>query len=157
MPSNTESLAIALASDHAGFELKMLLADWLRTQGHQVEDLGPVDTASVDYPDFGFRLATHVAGHGWTFGIAVCGSGIGISMALNRHPQIRCALVSEPLSARLARQHNDANVLALGARLTGIDMAKECVRAFLVEPFAGDRHIARVDKLARPPFVQEPA
>lgn len=156
MPSNTESLAIALASDHAGFELKATLVDWLRAQGHAVDDLGPTDTASVDYPDYGYRLAEHVAAAPMSFGIAVCGSGIGISIALNRHFGIRCALVGDVLAARLARQHNDANVLALGARLIGVDQAKECVRAFLAEPFAGDRHAARVAKLSRHVFVQEP-
>ncbi|HEX8639564.1 MAG TPA: RpiB/LacA/LacB family sugar-phosphate isomerase, partial [Allosphingosinicella sp.] len=89
--------------------------------------------------------------------IALCGSGVGISISVNRHPDCRCALASEPLTARLAREHNDANVLALGARLIGPEMAKACVDAFLATPFGGGRHQGRVDKLSNPPFVKEPA
>ncbi len=150
-------LAIALASDHAGFEMKMMLADWLRMQGHAVADLGPSDTASVDYPDYGYRLAQVIADGGARFGVAVCGSGIGIAIAMNRHPAVRCAHVSDTLSARLARSHNDANAIALGARLIGPDMARECVSAFLAETFLGDRHTRRVDKLGQPHFTKEPA
>ena len=143
-------MRIALASDHAAFALKGELARWLAEQGHDVTDLGPDSEASVDYPDFGFKLAAHVAAGNAERGIALCGSGIGISMAVNRNPAVRCALVSEPLSARLCREHNDANVIAMGARLTGIDMAKACVEAFLSTPFAGDRHVRRVEKLSNP-------
>jgi ribose 5-phosphate isomerase B len=141
-------MRIALASDHAGFALKDELAGWLRAAGHEVLDLGTKGTDSVDYPRFGTLLAEAVAGGSAERGIAVCGSGIGISIAVNRHPDCRCALVSEPLSAALAREHNDANVLALGARLTGTDLAKACVQAFLDTPFAGGRHQARVDLLS---------
>ena len=157
MSSRPEARAIAIASDHAGFDLKAMLGDWLRTQGHQVSDLGPSDTGSVDYPDFGYRLAETVAGGRATHGIAICGSGIGISIAVNRHSGVRCALVSDGLSSRLARQHNDANVIALGARLIGPDAAKDCVAAFLATPFEGDRHTARVAKLGLPRFEKEPA
>ncbi len=143
-------MRIALASDHAAFALKAELAQWLADIGHDVSDLGPDSAASVDYPDFGYRLARHIAAGKAERGIALCGSGIGISIAVNRHPTARCALVSEPLSARLAREHNDANVLALGARLTGIDMAKACIEAFLATAFAGDRHLRRVEKLSNP-------
>ena len=142
---------IAIASDHAAVALKSELAAWLREAGHNVDDLGPDSDARVDYPDFGYALARAVV-HGDARGIALCGSGIGISIAVNRHPGCRCALVSEPLSAALAREHNDANVLALGARLTGIDMAKACVTAFLDTPFGGDRHARRVAKLSEPVF-----
>ena len=114
-------------------------------------DLGPDGVESVDYPDYGYELARHIAEGQADFGVAACGSGIGISIAVNRVPQARCALVSEPLSARLAREHNDANVIALGARLVGLDMAKACVEAFLATPFAGDRHVRRVEKLSRTP------
>ena len=148
-------MRIALASDHAAVALKAELAEWLRQAGHQVSDLGPDGAASVDYPDFGYRLANHVAAGQAARGIAICGSGIGISIAVNRHPAMRCALVSEPLSARLAREHNDANVLALGARLTGIDMAKACVEAFIATEFAGDRHLRRVDKLSNPVIAKD--
>jgi len=140
-------MKIALASDHAAFELKAQLADWLREGGHEIADLGTNGPESVDYPDFGVRLAEHLAAGRSERGIALCGSGIGISIAVNRNPKVRCALVSEPLSAALAREHNDANAIALGARLTGIDMAKACVTAFLETPFAGGRHQRRVDKL----------
>ena len=140
-------MLIALAADHAGLSLKDALCDWLREDGHEVLDLGTNGQDSVDYPRFGSLLAHAVASGRATRGIAVCGSGIGISIAVNRDPACRCALVNEPLSAALAREHNDANVLALGARLTGIDLAKACVGAFLSTPFAGGRHQARVDLL----------
>ena len=143
-------MRIAIASDHAAYELKALLADWLREKGHAVEDLGTNGPESVDYPDYGYRLGQAIADGRAERGIALCGSGIGISIAVNRNAACRCALVSEPLSARLAREHNDANVLAMGARLIGADMAKACVDAFLATAFAGDRHIRRVEKLSNP-------
>ena len=144
-------MKIAIASDHAAFALKGKLADWLREVGHEVVDLGPDGTASVDYPDYGYKLGQYIAAGEAQFGIAACGSGIGISIAVNRIPAARCALVSEPLSARLARDHNDANVIALGARLIGIEMAKACVETFLATPFGGERHARRVDKLSKSP------
>ena len=143
-------MRIALASDHAAIELKAELRNWLIEGGHEVADLGPETTDSVDYPDFGYRLASVVADGTAERGIALCGSGIGISISVNRNPGVRCALVSEPLSASLAREHNDANCMALGARLTGVDMAKACVTAFLETEFAGGRHQRRVDKLSNP-------
>ena len=148
---------IALASDHAGYALKAVIADELRSAGHQVIDLGPDSEASVDYPDYGYVLADALALGEAERGIALCGSGIGISIAANRNPAVRCALVSEPLSAALARQHNDANVIALGARLIGIEMAKACIDAFLSTAFAGGRHCGRVEKLAHPPLHGVPA
>ncbi|QXF11923.1 ribose 5-phosphate isomerase B [Sphingopyxis terrae] len=147
-------MRIAIASDHAATDLKALLADWLRGEGHEVADLGTHGLESVDYPDYGYRLAAAVANGSADKGIALCGSGIGISISVNRNPACRCALVSEPLSAKLAREHNDANVIAMGARLTGIDMAKACVTAFLTTDFAGDRHARRVDKLSHPPVLE---
>ncbi len=143
-------MKIALASDHAALELKAQLAEWLMEEGHEVADLGPNAPDSVDYPDFGYLLAGVVADGTAVRGIAICGSGIGISISVNRNPAVRCALVSEPLSAALAREHNDANAIALGARLTGLDMAKACVKAFLETEFAGGRHQRRVDKLSNP-------
>lgn len=140
-----------MASDHAAVGLKAELADWLRGEGHEVEDLGTNGEASVDYPDFGYRLAGHVAAGKAERGVALCGTGIGISIAVNRHPGVRCALVSEPLSATLSREHNDANVIAMGARIIGIEMAKACLAAFLTTPFGGDRHARRVGKLGQPP------
>ena len=150
-------MRIAIASDHAAFTMKHELAAWLREAGHDVSDLGTDGEASVDYPDYGYKLADAIARGEAEFGIALCGSGIGISIAANRNPAVRCALVSEPLSATLARQHNDANVIALGARLIGIEMAKACIEAFLATPFAGGRHCARVEKLAHPPLHGVPA
>lgn len=142
-------MRIALASDHAGFALKEELAAWLRDGGHQVIDLGANGPESVDYPEFGSRLARAVASGEAERGIAVCGSGIGISIAVNRNPACRCARVDDPLSARLAREHNDANVLAMGARLIGADMARACVTEFLGTDFAGGRHRRRVAQLSQ--------
>ncbi len=149
-------MRIAIASDHAAFEMKAALAQWLREKGHSVDDLGPFDGTSVDYPDYGYALAERIGSGEAERGIALCGSGIGISMAVNRHPACRCARVDEPLSARLAREHNDANVIALGARLIGIDMAKACIAAFLSTAFAGDRHVRRIVKLTNPAFGNTP-
>lgn len=148
---------IAIASDHAAVELKAELTAWLREAGHAVTDLGPEGVESVNYPDYGYRLAEEIAADRADLGIALCGSGIGISIAANRHPACRCALVSEPLSARLARTHNDANAIALGARLIGIEMAKHCLDEFIGTAFGGGRHQRRVDKLSNPTLAKEPA
>jgi len=142
-------MRIALAADHAGYLLKDELAAWLREQGHEVTDLGTNGTESVDYPEYGARLGSEVGLGKADLGIAVCGSGIGISIAVNRNMMCRCARVDDPLSARLAREHNDANVIALGARLIGSDMAKACVAAFVDTEFAGGRHQRRVDQLSQ--------
>ncbi|PZQ61768.1 MAG: ribose 5-phosphate isomerase B [Sphingomonas taxi] len=140
-------MRIAIACDHAAVSLRDDLRDWLTEEGHDLLDLGTHGTASVDYPDYGRKLAEAVASGAAERGIALCGSGIGIMIAANRHPAVRCALVSEPLSAALARSHNDANAIALGARLVGVEMARACVRAFLSTDFLGGRHAARVDML----------
>ena len=142
-------MRIALAADHAGYVLKDELGQWLREQGHDVIDLGTNSPESVDYPEYGRKLAHAVASGTADRGVAVCGSGIGISIAVNREPKCRCARVDDPLSAQLAREHNDANVLALGARLVGSDMAKACVTAFLDTGFSGGRHQRRVDQLSQ--------
>lgn len=146
-------MRIAIASDHAAVALKAALRDWLRAAGHDVLDLGPEGTDRVDYPDYGRKLADAVADGRAERGVALCGSGVGISIAVNRNPALRCALVAEPLSAALAREHNDANAIAMGARLIGEDMARACLTAFLDTPFAGGRHQPRVDKLS----AKEPA
>ena len=146
-------MRIAIASDHAAVAMKAALTVWLREAGHEVADLGPEDETSVDYPDYGYKLAAHVAAGEAERGIAICGTGIGISIAVNRNPAVRCALVSEPLSAQLSRDHNDANIVALGARMIGLEMAKACVTAFLDTPFGGDRHARRVGKLGNPPTL----
>jgi ribose 5-phosphate isomerase B len=145
-------LRIAIASDHAAFDLKADLREYLIGLGHEVADLGPDTADRVDYPDFGYKLASVMAEGLAEFGVALCGSGIGISMAVNRNSACRCALVSEPLSAALAREHNNANCIAMGARLIGPDMAKACLDAFLDTDFAGGRHEARVAKLSHPAF-----
>ena len=150
-------MRIAIASDHAALDMKAELVAWLAEQGHDVSDLGPHSDDSVDYPDFGYKLAEAVALGDAERGVALCGSGIGISMSVNRNPAVRCALVSEPLSAALAREHNDANCIAMGARLTGIEMAKACLKAFLNTEFAGGRHQRRVDKLSNPQTSRQSA
>jgi len=143
------SRRIAIASDHAAFAMKAELAIWLREAGHEVLDLGTNGPESVDYPDYGFALGNAIADGRADMGVALCGSGIGISIAVNRVAAARCALVSEPLSASLARQHNDANVIALGARLIGTEMARACITAFLETEFLGERHQRRVEKLSK--------
>ena len=153
---------IAIASDHAAVDLKAALVEHLRAAGYEVSDLGPATADSVDYPAYGYKLAEAIASGTADKGVALCGSGIGISIAVNRNPACRCARVSEPLSAALARQHNDANVLAMGARLVGPEMAKACVDAFLGTGFLGakeaeGRHHRRVDQLSNPSSTKEPA
>lgn len=150
-------MRIAIASDHAAFDLKVALAEWLRLEGHDVDDLGPFDDGRVDYPDYGYKLAQAIASGAAERGVALCGSGIGISIAVNRNPACRCARVDDPLSAQLSREHNDANVIAMGARLIGIDMAKACVSTFLTADFSGGRHGPRVEKLTHPRFAKEHA
>jgi ribose 5-phosphate isomerase B len=141
-------MRIVLTADHAGVDLKNELAAWLAELGHDVLDLGTNSRESVDYPRFGAILAEAIADGRADRGITVCGSGIGVAIAANRNPACRCAQVNEPLSASLARQHNDANAIALGARLIGSEMAKACVEAFLGTQFAGGRHQRRVDQLS---------
>ena len=150
-------MRIALSADHAGVELKDALMAWLGESDHMLVDLGTNGPASVDYPDYGARLARALGEGRADLGIAICGSGIGIAIAANRDPRCRCAQVSEPVSAAFARSHNNANAIALGARLIGIEMAKACVTAFLATPFEGGRHRRRVDMLTHPAAQQEPA
>lgn len=149
------ALRIAFASDHAALDLKAILIEHARSLGHEVEDLGPHEAASVDYPDYGYKLAETLAAGDADRGIALCGSGIGISIAVNRHPGARCALVSETVSAGLAREHNDANAIAMGARLIGVDQAKACLDTFLTTEFGGVRHARRVEKLTHPRFAKD--
>lgn len=142
-------MTIYFASDHAGMSLRQILLSYLKVAGHDVMDLGPDDTTSVDYPDFGFKLAMALKQDNAGRGIAICGSGIGISIALNRFPWVRAALVCQPEMAKLARQHNDANVLALGERLIAAETAIDSVQKFLLTEFEGGRHQRRVDKLSK--------
>lgn len=143
MPKET----IAIASDHAGFDLKAQLKQELAAMGFEALDLGPDSTASVDYPDFANRLAAALRDGQAKRGVLICGTGIGISMAANRHRHIRAALIHDVTGARLTRQHNNANVLCLGARLIGADVAKDCLKVFLTTDFEGGRHENRVAKL----------
>ena len=142
-------MTIYLASDHAGFLLRQTLLAHVQAAGHDIVDLGPAEESSVDYPDFGVKLAAALQQDDAGYGIAICGSGIGISMALNRFSWVRAALVSQPLAAALARQHNDANVLVLGERLIEPDIAKQCVDHFFDTEFEGGRHRRRVAKLSQ--------
>jgi ribose 5-phosphate isomerase B len=138
---------IVIASDHAGFELKASLKQSLQDEGYEVLDLGTHNTESVDYPDFAAALAGAIRDGEAERGILICGTGIGISIAANRHPGIRAALCHDTTGARLSRQHNDANVLVLGARTVGVDVAKDCVTTFFSTPFEAGRHSRRVEKL----------
>ncbi|MGD9878790.1 MAG: ribose 5-phosphate isomerase B [Reyranella sp.] len=141
--------AIAVASDHAGFDLKEILKRDLQSAGHEVLDLGTGSPESVDYPDFGKAVAEAVASGRATRGVIVCGTGIGISIAANRNPKIRAAVVHDATSARLARQHNDANVVAFGQRLIGVETAREALQVFLKTDWDGGRHARRVEKLSK--------
>jgi ribose 5-phosphate isomerase B len=143
-------MRIVLTADHAGVDLKDELAAWLGEQGHDVLDLGTHGHESVDYPRYGAILAEALADGRAERGITVCGSGIGVAIAANRNPACRCAQVAEPLSASLARRHNDCNAIAIGARLIGVEMAKAIVDAFIRGEFEGGRHQRRVDQLAHP-------
>lgn len=136
-----------IASDHAGFELKEELKSYLKTLGITVEDYGTYDKEPVDYPDYAHRLAHGITSREVAYGIAICGSGNGISMALNKHPEIRAALSWTPEIATLARAHNNANVLSLPARFISVEMAKAIVDAFLSTNFEGGRHTVRVNKI----------
>ena len=139
---------IALGADHAGFELKALLKDMLEAQGETTLDLGTDGPASVDYPDFAAAVCAAVAEGRARAGVLICGTGIGISIAANRNPAIRCALIHDATGARLTREHNDANVIAFGARMIGPEVALEALRIFLATPFEGGRHVRRVQKLS---------
>jgi ribose 5-phosphate isomerase B len=140
-------MKIAVGSDHAGLELKQRLAAGLVRQGHEVLDLGTRDTTSVDYPDFAGAVACAVAEGRAERGLLVCGTGIGMSIKANREPRVRAAKCNDPYEARMARAHNDANVLCLGARVIDASVADEVVASFLSTAFEGGRHALRVAKL----------
>jgi ribose 5-phosphate isomerase B len=139
---------IAIAADHGGFDLKSLLVAELKSLGFEALDLGTHGTQSVDYPDFAAALADAIHAGRAQRGVLVCGTGIGIAIAANRHRFIRAAVCHDATTARLARQHNDANVLALGGRVLGSEVAKDCLRAFLGTAFEGGRHVPRIAKLS---------
>lgn len=146
LPSPTPP-SFALGADHGGWKLKNVLADWLRARGHVVIDFGTNSADSVDYPDVAHPTCAAVISGQARFGILVCGTGLGMSYAANRHPEIRCALVSETTSARLARQHNNANMLALGGRMIGEEIAIDIVSTFLTTEYEGGRHDRRIAKI----------
>ena len=145
MPQQT----VAIACDHAGFPMKSILKAELEETGHHVIDLGTDSEDSVDYPDFGFALADALGKNEADAGVLVCGSGIGISIAANRHPEVRAALVHDALGAKMCRLHNDANVICFGGRMIGEEVAKDCLNIFLETTFEGGRHARRVAKLNR--------
>ena len=144
------SETIAIASDHGGVELKSLLKKDLDEKGLTVLDLGTEGAESVDYPDFADKLAAAIRAGKAQRGVLICGSGIGISIAANRHPDIRAALVHDALGARMSRLHNDANVICFGGRMIGVDTARDCLSVFLQTAFEGGRHARRVAKLSAP-------
>jgi ribose 5-phosphate isomerase B len=139
---------VAIAADHGGFDLKSVLIPELRDLGYEVLDLGTMSRDSVDYPDFAATLAGAIAEGRASRGVLICGTGIGMSIAANRHSAIRAALVNDGTSARLARQHNDANVLVLGGRMLGAEVAKDCIKVFFATQFEGGRHARRVAKMS---------
>jgi len=147
----TRSLILAIGADHGGVNLKTRLAVVLAEAGHQLLDFGTDGPESVDYPDFAHAVCAAVAEKRADFGLLVCGTGIGMSIAANRNPAIRCALVHDVTTARLTRQHNDANVLALGARITGEEVALDILHTFLATKFEGGRHERRLAKINQNP------
>lgn len=142
-------MKIAIASDHGGYDYKQELISYIESLGHQVLDLGCHGLASVDYPDYGIPCAQAVARGEADRGVVICGTGIGISISANKVPGIRCALCTDPVMARLTREHNDANMLAMGGRIIGIELAKGIVQVFLSTEFSGGRHKTRIDKIAQ--------
>jgi ribose 5-phosphate isomerase B len=138
---------IGLASDHGGFELKEELKAFLRTMGVEAVDMGCFSEESVDYPDFGMLVAERVSRGELEKGILICGTGIGMSIVANKFPGVRAALANDLYSSRLSREHNDANILILGGRVVGKDLAKEIVKVWLETPFAGGRHQRRLEKI----------
>jgi ribose 5-phosphate isomerase B len=142
------SETVAIAADHGGFELKNMLAPELRALGFGVLDLGTMNGDAVDYPDMAENLAAAMREGRAQRGVLVCGTGIGMSIAINRHRELRGAVVHDALTARLARQHNDANVLVLGGRILGPELAKDCLKTFFTTGFDGGRHARRVAKLS---------
>jgi len=140
---------LVIAADHGGFDLKSALVPIAQELGQTVLDLGTSGHESVDYPEFADAVAAALLEGRAARGVLVCGTGIGMSIAANRHPGIRAALCHDGLTARLARQHNDAHVLALGGRLIGVETARDCLINFLTTPFEGGRHARRIAKLDR--------
>jgi ribose 5-phosphate isomerase B len=137
---------IIIGSDHAAFKMKELITSFLEEQGMTVVDVGPDSESSVDYPDFGKRVAAAVSTGEYSRGILMCGTGLGMSMVANRFPHVRAALCGDLFAARMSREHNDANILVMGARVIGDVLAVEVVKTWLATPFEGGRHGLRLDK-----------
>jgi ribose 5-phosphate isomerase B len=150
-------MKIAIGADHAGFELKQKLHAMLLSEGHQVTDEGTIDNNSVDYPDFARKVAHDVTERRADFGVLVCGSGIGMAIAANKVAGIRAANVCNVQEAQLSREHNNANVVTIGARLVDENRAKDIIRTFLNTPFAGGRHERRIEKIAQIESEESPA
>ena len=140
-------MKIAIGSDHGGFELKGEILSFLKDSGYEVTDFGTYSTESCDYADYSLKVAEAVASKECDFGILICGTGIGISIAANKVPGIRAALCSDTFSAHATREHNNANILAMGQRVVGTGLALDIVKTFLNSKFEGDRHIRRIEKI----------
>jgi ribose 5-phosphate isomerase B len=140
-------MIIAVGSDHGGFNLKQEICEYLKESGYPYKDFGTNSEESVDYPDFALAVAQGVAGGEYGLGILVCGTGIGVSISANKVRGIRAALCHDTFSARMSREHNDANILAMGERVVGRGLALDIVRSFLASSFSGGRHSCRVDKM----------
>jgi len=137
---------IIIGCDHAGFQMKETIREYLFILGFEVDDFGTHSEESVDYPDFGNMVARQITTGKYERGILICGTGIGMSMVANRYPQIRAALCNDLFSAIMSRRHNDANILVMGGRVIGVELAKEIVRSWLDTPFDGGRHRTRLGK-----------
>ena len=142
-------MKLAIGSDHVGLELKPIIIDYLKELGHEVEDFGPYTAERTDYPVYGKKVAEEVVSGNFDLGILICGTGVGISIAANKVKGIRCALCTDVTMARLTREHNDANMLSMGQRTTGIETCKDIVHTFLNTPFSeGERHKGRIAKIS---------
>ena len=146
-------MKIIIANDHGGLHLKNLLVDYLKTSNSEILNLGLDKNASVDYPDFAYSMSLEFKKNYFDFGILICGSGIGMSIAANRYEHIRAALCHDVTSSKLARLHNNANIIVLGGRLIGSELAIECVNTFLSTKYEGGRHQNRINKLSNPPLI----
>jgi ribose 5-phosphate isomerase B len=140
---------ISIASDHGGFNLKEDISLFLNQLGFEVNDLGPSNSNAVDYPDYGISIATYISDNIDTRGIVICGTGVGMSIVVNRFPGIRGALCSDIYTAKLSREHNDSNLLVMGGRVLGVGLAREIVQVWLSTPFEGGRHKKRLDKITQ--------
>jgi len=140
-------MKIAIGADHVGYELKQMIITWLQDKGHEMVDMGAHGSERCDYPLYGHKVAREVVAKKVDKGIVICGSGVGIAIAANKVPGIRAVVCSEPLSAQLSVQHNDANIVSFGARIIGVEMAKAIIEAYLAAEFEGGRHIARIEAI----------